>query len=79
MDAFEPGTGVRINERGDWPAPPGFRFADARGLSTSWLEFAEVLQGFSDFVYVSIEAGGESATAYVGDKLCFRKSEVERL
>lgn len=69
---FHFGDRVIVNNRGDWPDPPGYQFAGAEGTVVSWVRYRDVLQGFSEFVYVQIDKAEGVAAAYVGGSYCFR-------
>jgi hypothetical protein len=78
MAAFAFGDKVTVSGRDDWPDPPGYRFAGAKGTVVRWVSYSETLKEFSDFVYVLIEEAPEAAAAYVGNPFFFRAEDLAK-
>jgi hypothetical protein len=76
MATFALGDKVVVNGRKDWPSPPGYRFAGAKGTVVRWISYEETLKDFSDFVFVQIEEAPEAAAAYVGYPFFFRAEDL---
>lgn len=73
---FKLGERVMVNGRSDWPDPPGYPFANAEGTVVPWIEYSEVLQQFSEFVYVRIDKAEGRAAQYVGGAYCFHADNL---
>jgi hypothetical protein len=68
---FKQGEKVIVNNRIDWPDPPGYPFTNAEGTVVPWIEYSEVLQQFSEFVFVRIDKAEGRAASYMGGTYCF--------
>jgi len=79
MVKIQTGDRVRIKRKTDWPEPPGYRFGNAEGTVVKWLEYDEVLDGFEDFVYVHIEKAEGEGEPYLGNNMCFRTYDLEKI
>lgn len=77
MAKFKVGDKVRIKPRGNWPSPPGYRFANAEGTVIKWVEYDEAMKEFNDFVYIRIEKAHGEGQTYVGDSLLFKADNLE--
>jgi hypothetical protein len=75
---FKQGEKVIVNGRSDWPDPPGYPFTNAEGTVVPWIEYSEVLQQFSEFVYVHIDKAEGPAAQYVGGTYCFHADNLIR-
>ncbi len=74
--AFQVGDRIIVNGRPEWPDPPGYRFTGAEGTVVRWVEYDEVLLGFSDYVYVRIDKAGDRGAAYEGGRYCFHADNL---
>jgi hypothetical protein len=76
---FRHGDRVIVNGRSEWPDPPGYPFANAEGTVVPWVEYAEVLQPFSEFIYVRIDKAESQAAPYVGGSYCFHSDNLIKI
>jgi uncharacterized protein (DUF736 family) len=74
---FNVGDKVRIKDRTDWPAPPGYRLANAEGVVAKWADWDEVLEDFRDYIYVRLEKAKDEAN--IGESLFFRVENLEKI
>jgi hypothetical protein len=79
MTEFKLGDKVVVSDRAGWPSPPGYRFAGAEGTVGRWLVYDEMLEGFSDFVYVRIDKAHGDGAAYVGNSFHFRADGLTKV
>ena len=77
--AIKIGDRVRIKERKDWPTPPGYRLADAEGVTVKWVEWEESMKEFPEYVFVKIDKAKAKAKEYIGSSLFFRIENLEKI
>ena len=79
MAVFKEGDKVIINGRVEWPQPPGYGFAGAEGTVERWVQYAEPLEGFSEFILVRLQKAEGRATPYVGGSFFFRADDLTKV
>jgi len=78
--SYQVGDRVRIKSPGDWPSPPGYRFAGAEGTVCKWVEYDAAMVAFAEgIVCVHLDSVPAAAAPYEGDALIFRAEDVEKL
>lgn len=77
MDNIKIGDNVRVQDRKNWPTPPGYRLADSEGTVVKWVEFDEVMEDFQNYAHVRIEKS--RAEEYVGLTMVFRTENLVKL
>jgi hypothetical protein len=71
------GDKVRIKNRKDWPTPPGYRFANAEGTVTKWVEWDETMADFQDHALVRLKKIKDKE--YIGKSELFRVADLEKI
>jgi hypothetical protein len=79
MAAFNQGDKVIINGRAEWPQPPGYQFTGAEGMVERWVQYAEPLEGFSEFILVRLQKAEGRAAPYVGGGFFFRADDLTKV
>jgi hypothetical protein len=79
MAVFTQGDRVIVNGRGDWPQAPGYVFAGAEGTVEQWIQYAETLEGFSEFIFVRVGKAEGRAGAYAGGGFFFRADDLTKI
>lgn len=79
MAKIKVGDRVRIKDRADWPAPPGYRLANAEGTVIKWLEYKEVMEEFPEFILVSVEKAEGEGKVYIGNSMFFQEENLEKI
>ena len=79
MAEIKAGDRVRVQNRTDWPTPPGYILANAEGTVTRWLEWPEPMEKYQDFIYVRLEKTEPAAKEYVGLTWFFREENLEKI
>lgn len=79
MDVIQIGDRVKIKDKQDWPAKPGYIFGNAEGTVVKWVEYEEALKDFQNFILIRLEKAEGNAKAYLGNKMCFRIDDVDKV
>ena len=79
MDNIKMGDRVRVKDRADWPSPPGYRLAKAEGTVVKYVEDEEVLGEFKQYVHVKLERADGEGNVYIGNSMCFRLENLEKI
>jgi len=79
MGEIKVGDRVRIKDRANWPAPPGYGLAHAEGRAVKWLEYEEVMEEFSEFILVEIEDAEGEGKVYIGNRMFFQEESLEKI
>lgn len=79
MDVIRVGDKVKIKDKQDWPAKPGYIFADAEGTVVKWIEYDEALKEFKNFILLRLEKAEGNGVAYIGNNMCFRIDDVVKI
>jgi len=77
MSNFKEGDKVRIQNRSDWPTPPGFLLANSEGTVVGLWTTEEATEDFPDYVNVQIEKTKTDIEA--GSTLVFRQENLEKI
>lgn len=79
MSKLKIGDRVRVKNRPEWPAPPGYRFADAEGVVVPWVAWTETMEDFGDYTMVRLEKTGEGAREFIGKSEFFLTKYLEKI
>ncbi len=79
MPVFKQGDRVIVNDRLEWPQPPGYQFAGAEGVVERWVEYVDALEGFSEFVFVRLDRAEGRAAPYLGGGFFFRADDLTKV
>lgn len=80
MADFNIGDKVRIKaEPKKWPACTEFTLLDAEGTVDSWVDWPEVMDPFSEYIYVMIDKADSKGKMYEGTAMLFHEDTLEKI
>ena len=79
MAEIKVGDRVRVQNRTDWPTPPGYILANSEGTVTKWIESDVIMEEFKDFAYVQLEKAEGDAQVYIGRTMFFPVEQLEKI
>lgn len=75
--AIKKGDRVRIKDRKDWPAPPGYRLANSEATVVKITEWEEQMADFPEYYKVRIDK--TSSDIKIGSEIILREEYLEKI
>lgn len=80
MSKFNVGDKVRIKaEPKRWPACTEFTLLNAEGTVKCWVDWPEVMDPYSEYIYVMIDKAEGAGKLYEGTEMLFHDHTLEKV
>ena len=79
MAEFKVGDKVKINTPENWPDCTEFTLLGAEATVGCWIDWPELMDPYSEYVYVMIDKASGEGKAYEGVNMIFHDSTLEKI
>jgi len=80
MANFKIGDKVKINAAPDnWPGCNKFTMLGAEGTVSEWFDWPEVMEPFSEYIYVMIDKAQGEGKMYEGTEMLFHAHTLKKI
>ena len=79
MAKFKVGDKVKVSKPKNWPSDSEFKLDNAEGTVEVWSDWPDVMDPFSDYVYVMIDKATGEGKIYEGVNMIFTEDSLKKL